>query len=74
MFKYDFYRIDRFEISNEKKKKLKDFLQLLDDNEIDKIVKYTSAELNDIFEIAKYAPDLQINIWKELPQELVEKK
>lgn len=73
MFKYDFYRIDRFEISNEKKKKLKDFLQLLDDNEIDKIVKYTSAELNDIFEIAKYAPDLQINIWKELPQELVEK-
>lgn len=75
MFKYDyFYKIDGFDISSEDKKKLKDFLRLIDEHKQDELTNYTQTELNNIFEMAKSDPKLQIEIWLNLPQEFVEKK
>lgn len=68
-----FYKsdINYLNISNEDKKKLKDFLVLLNENEHDKLVCFTHEELRNIFKIVKSDPKLQIKIWRNLPQELV---
>ena len=65
--------IDYFKASNEEKKKLKDFLELLDKYkyEKDKLGDFTHEELSHIFEIAKSNPRLQIEIWRNLPNDVV---
>lgn len=68
----DYYNnIDYFEVSNEEKKKLKDFLELLNKHEQDKLGDFTHEELSHIFEIAKSNPKLQIEIWRSLPNDVV---
>lgn len=64
--------IDHSSASNEDKKILKNFLELLDKYkyERDKLVDVTHEELSHIFEIAKVNPKLQIEIWCRLPNYL----
>lgn len=70
----DYYNdIDHFKVPNEEKKKLKDFLELLNKYkyERDKLGDFTHEELSHIFEIAKSNPKLQIEIWRSLPNDVV---
>lgn len=65
--------IENSKVPNEDKKILKNFLELLDKYkyEQDKLVGFTNKELSHIFEIAKFNPLLQIEIWKSLPNDIV---
>ncbi len=65
--------IEYSKVSDEDKKILKDFLELLDKYkyEPDKLVSFTHEELSHIFEIAKVNPRLQIEIWRNLPKDTV---
>ena len=60
-------------VSDEDKKTLEDFLELLDKYryEPDKLRSFTYEELSHIFEIAKINPRLQIEIWRGLPNDVV---
>lgn len=65
--------IEYSKISDEDKKILKDFLELLDKYryEPDKLRSFTYEELSHIFEICKSNPRLQIEIWQNLPNDVV---
>ena len=73
MFYDDIDAMEHSNVSNEDKKTLTDFLELFDTYkyEPDKFPNYTSEELNQIFQIAKFSPSLQIKMWKMLPDDIV---
>jgi len=73
MFIEYYDNIEHSNISNEDKNTLKEVLESLDKYryEQNKLVSFTYKELSRIFEIAKFNPRLQIEIWRSLPQELV---
>lgn len=73
MFRSYYYDIEYSKVSDEDKKILKDFLELLDKYkyEPDKLVSFAHEELSHIFEIAKIDPRLQIEIWHTLPNDVV---
>ena len=60
-------------VSDEDKKTLEDFLELLDKYryEPDKLRSFTYEELSHIFEITKINPRLQSEIWRSLPSDVV---
>lgn len=64
---------DDIEGSNEDKKILKDFIELLNKYryEPDKLKDFTYEELSHIFEITKSNPRLQVDIWRGLPDDVV---
>lgn len=68
-----YYDIDKFNISNEEKKTLRSLLELLEKHEYkqDKLEDFTHEELSNIFKITKCSPELQIEIWGNLPEKLV---
>lgn len=70
MFIYYYDAIERSNVSNNDKKKLKDFLETLN-KEPDKFSNYTNEELKHIFQVAKIIPKLQIEIWQMLPNNIV---
>lgn len=67
--------------SDKNKQKLNSFLELLDgyiktdeeNNSIKKqLISLSSQEISHIFELAKDNPELQIEIWRVLPDEIVD--
>ena len=73
MLGYYKYEIDLANISDEDKKILKNFLELLDKYkyEPDKLTGVTHEKLSHVFEIAKFNSKLQIEIWQSLPKSVV---
>lgn len=73
MFIEYYDNIEYSKVSDEDKKILKDFLELIDKYkyEPDKLANFTHEELTQIFEIAKINPRLQIEIWRSLPNDVV---
>ena len=65
--------IEYSKVSAQDKKILKDFLELLDKYkyEPNKLRNFTYEELSRIFEITKINPRLQIEIWRSLPNDVV---
>lgn len=68
-----YYNIDKFNISNEEKKTLENFIELIEEYECkpDKLKDLTHEELSNIFKITKSSPKLQIEIWSNLHDEIV---
>ncbi len=68
-----YYNIDKFNISNEEKKTLENFIELIEEYECkqDKLKDLTHEELSNIFKITKSSPKLQIEIWGNLHDEVV---
>lgn len=73
MFIEYYDEIDSSKFSTQDKAMLKNFLELLDKYryERDKLVAFTHDELSHIFEFAKINPRLQIEIWRGLPDDVV---
>lgn len=65
--------IEHSNLSSEDKNTLKEFLELLGKYkyEPDKSSGFTNGELSHIFQIAKINPRLQIKIWRNLPDDIV---
>lgn len=72
MYMGHYYRdIDQSIASIEDKKTLKNFLERLEKQAQHQLIGLTYKELSSIFEIAKFNPSLQIEIWRMLPEEVV---
>lgn len=63
--------IEQSNLSSIDKKKLRDFIEVLNKHDPDKFPNYTKEELKHIFQIAKISSRLQFEIWKMLPDDVV---
>lgn len=66
----EYYTIDTLEISDKDKKKLRNFAELLDKHEEDKLNEFSMDDLRYLFELSKASPKLQIEMWRTLPEKL----
>lgn len=63
--------IEHSDLSSIDKKKLRDFIEVLNKHDPDNFPNYTKEELKHIFQIAKISSKLQFEMWKMLPDDVV---